>query len=453
MKNTEFLNLMGDIDIELIEKAEHPKRKRYAGKIWVSAIAACLAVAVAFGAVLGGTPVGISEKDGYAIVRAVYGEDVDEAPFYDYYYDGIDEFYKNMLVEMFEKNGGENAVYSPASLYMSLAMLAEMTDGESRAQILALLGADDIKETRAIAQRIWNACYRAENENKMLIANSVWLNERFDEYLKPQTLGTVAEYHYTSSFSGNFEDEAYTEAIKSWINEQTENLLEDSVGNLDFDPETVFSLISTVYFKDIWENKFSEGETKPMTFYTSANEAVKCDYLCQEAIYLIYEGENFTAILKEFESGGDMLFVLPERGHTPEELLHDEEFLEFFVYPYEKNFASENIAVRIPKFDISSEKDMVETMRNLGVTHIFNADASNFTPLAKDLDIFLNRFDHSVRVSIDENGCVGAGYTAIDGVCGVDPRLMKFDRPFLFSVFTEEGTPLFAGLINNPAKN
>ena len=38
----------------------------------------------------------------------------------------------------------ENRVYSPLSLYMALAMLAELTDGNSRQQVLDLLDVPDL---------------------------------------------------------------------------------------------------------------------------------------------------------------------------------------------------------------------------------------------------------------------------------------------------------------------
>ena len=40
-------------------------------------------------------------------------------------------------------SGENNVVVSPANLYLALAMLSETTDGESRAQLLSLLGLDD----------------------------------------------------------------------------------------------------------------------------------------------------------------------------------------------------------------------------------------------------------------------------------------------------------------------
>ena len=54
---------------------------------------------------------------------------------------------------------GENRVYSPLNVYMALAMLSELTDGETRAQVLDLLGVKDLKALRAQTSALWNANY------------------------------------------------------------------------------------------------------------------------------------------------------------------------------------------------------------------------------------------------------------------------------------------------------
>ena len=51
----------------------------------------------------------------------------------------VQAFQSATMGQLLGETGGENKVYSPANLYMALSMLAELTDGESRAQILQLL--------------------------------------------------------------------------------------------------------------------------------------------------------------------------------------------------------------------------------------------------------------------------------------------------------------------------
>ena len=54
------------------------------------------------------------------------------------YTDVLDGYLRAAIPQLLTGNSGENKVCSPINLYMALAMLAEVTDGESREQILAL---------------------------------------------------------------------------------------------------------------------------------------------------------------------------------------------------------------------------------------------------------------------------------------------------------------------------
>ena len=59
-----------------------------------------------------------------------------------------------------EAGEGENALYSPASLYLALAMTADTAAGETQAQMRALLGAKDADSLRAEAGNWYRSlCY------------------------------------------------------------------------------------------------------------------------------------------------------------------------------------------------------------------------------------------------------------------------------------------------------
>ncbi len=458
MKNEKFLELMSEIDEELLERAGKPKKKNMRKKVWISAIATCLALCMTLGAIFGlREPGGTVTANGFNIAAAVLpvGE-VDEAPFYNYYRDagGIKEFYKSSIAEMLKTEAGENTVYSPANLYMSLAMLAEATDGESREQILALLGKENIEEAREMAEALWTLSYEPGKKGTTILANSMWFRNDYTPLLKEATMKTLAKNYKVSTYSGRFENEAYVNAMKEWVHEHTNGFLKDLDMNWEMDCNTAFSILSTIYFKDGWDNIF-EG-TKNMTFYpTEESEGIKCEFLTVDGDNVIaYGGEKFTAISKPFANGGNMLFVLPDRGYTPEDLLTDEEFLRFIAEPEacgDKSYLPRDI--RIPKFDISAEERIEEKIKNLGITDVFEQDKANFTPLVKDRHPVVNKINQGVRIKIDEEGCEAAGYVKIDGIDGATsdmPKLVKFDRPFIFAVFTEEGIPLFTGTVNNP---
>ena len=64
------------------------------------------------------------------------------------YSEKLNSFFKATAPLLLSSENGENSLYAPANVYMALSLLSEVTDGESRAQILSLLGASDTAEQR-----------------------------------------------------------------------------------------------------------------------------------------------------------------------------------------------------------------------------------------------------------------------------------------------------------------
>lgn len=164
-------------------------------------------------------------------------------------------------------SAGENLAYSPLNVYMALAMLAELTGGESRAQILDLLGADSIEALRQQASDVWNASYRSDGAVESILASSVWLNE--DVSFNQDTMDTLADTYYASSFRGEMGSADFNKALQDWLNEQTGGLLSDQTGGIELEPETVLALATTVYFRAKWNNEFQESGTEPGIFHAA----------------------------------------------------------------------------------------------------------------------------------------------------------------------------------------
>ena len=60
------------------------------------------------------------------------------------YADSLDPYFATITETLLSGTEGKNAACSPVNIYLALAMLAETTDGNSRQQILDLLGADSM---------------------------------------------------------------------------------------------------------------------------------------------------------------------------------------------------------------------------------------------------------------------------------------------------------------------
>ncbi len=100
--------------------------------------------------------------------------------------------------------------------------------------------------------------------------------------------------------------------------------------------------------------------------------------------------------------------------------------------------------------------ELKDGLMALGVTDVFDAKASDFSPMTTDTDgLFVSRTDHAARVSVDEKGVEAAAYTVISadatGLLLADDEIdFILDRPFLFVVTGSDGLPLFTGIVNQP---
>lgn len=475
MKKNDISEAIGAIDEKFISESSPTKKSVNRKAIaWSSIVAAVLVIAVGVGAIFGGgnNPLVIKA---HAVCEAEYPETaqypkvglfgVPRDDGYDAWNEsrrerskfygagkGLEAFFEKSTAEFLSGAGDQNIVYSPLNVYMALAMLAEMTDGESRAQILSLIGANDIDSLREQAHAVWNANYSDDGAVTSILASSLWMNENVD--FNEKTLKTLAESYYASSFKGTMGSAEYTKAFQSWLNKQTGGLLKDQVNGLELDPETVLALATTIYYRAKWDGEFSKSTTKTDVFHSASGD-VKCDFMHQTQTFgTYYWGDNFSAAAKSIEGSGSMMFILPDEGVTPEQLLSDAQAtsLMFPRSAYE-NRKSIKINMSVPKFDVNSKTDLVKGLKNLGVSDVFSMSKSDFSPLTSDTKMYVNKVDHGARVAIDEEGVVAAAYTAMmlagSPMPPEDEVDFVLDRPFIFVLTGIDGLPLFVGIVNN----
>lgn len=349
-------------------------------------------------------------------------------------------------------SGEENSVYAPLNVYMALAMLAETTDGNSRQQILDLLGAESIEQLRQQATDVWNAHYAADGRSDLRLANALWLDESYDFHGTPHVL---AAYYYASTFHGDLGTQEMDEELRRWLNANTGELLYDQTQGLSMDPQTVFALTSTVYFAARWDGQFSEKNTKDGIFHAPGGN-ITTSFMNKSAYEIpYYWGSNFSAVSLELSGDNDMWLILPDEGVTMAEVLASDEYLQLILDPngWENRVYGNMVHLSLPKFDVSSSMDLCGDMQALGITDVFDASVADFSALTNTPGLSVTAFRHAARVAIDEEGVVGAAYTVIMAAGAVPPDgeiYFTLDRPFLFVVSSQDHLPIFAGTVMEP---
>lgn len=181
-----------------------------------------------------------------------------------------------------------------------------------------------------------------------------------------------------------------------------------------------------------------------------------------------YEGSKFSSVILPMEENGNMRIILPNEGTTPEQLLSDDEALScMLMNPEGSSYKSKLINLSIPRFDVSSGINLIDGMKSLGITDVFDYTVSDFTPLMdtsaeRDYDgepsfIYISKAEQDNRVMIDEEGCKAVSLTIIaacDGAMEITdkPIDLCIDRPFIFEILGESGLPMFVGIVNMPVE-
>ncbi len=482
MKKETLQNAVGNLSEELINEASENKKVKKIDFIkWSSLVAALLIIAIVsviFIEPFGGskTPQILSTQ-GLNVIEPQYPEmnkypsDTEmsnwenyEAAFkawradkekqqnqYKGYNEGLENYLKAAVKEFLKDSGNENKAFSPMNLYFALGMLSEVTEGESRKEILNLLGSRDINSLRKQAKAIWNANYSDDGVSTSLLGSSIWIDNSLAVYDTP--LNSLKENYFASSYYGDIGSEEVNEALRNWLNEHTGNFLKESVSDLELQPNTLLALASTVYFKDRWNVEFGKNSTETDVFYTTENE-VEAEFMSGWEFGSFYVSDNFSAYKKAFKNGGGMWFILPDESTNVENILNEDKTLDFIANNGE---GSENkeilVNLKIPKFDVTSDVNLSEGLKNLGLSDLFEYGKADFSALT-DTDLAVSSARQSARVKIDEEGVEAAAFTIITAEGGAilpdDEVDFILNRPFIYAITGADGLPLFAGVINNP---
>lgn len=430
-----------NISDELVESAD-VKRRRPRRAWYVSAVAALLVVVIA---------VALFRPGGgaLAIAEAAYHE-------YERLPDGIttpEGCFEALTAQFLSGAGEENAVLSPVNIYMALAMLAELTDGESRAQLLDLIGSQDIEAVREQAQAIWRACSMDVEEIQSVLASSVWLRD--DLGYVQETMDTLANTYYASSYRGEMGSGEINRAIQSWLNEQTRGLLEEQAATIETNPLTVLLLATTIYYSAQWTDEFNEERNYTDVFHAPSGD-VDAEYMYAGRFMEYYSGDGWGAVRLPLRGGNGMWFILPDEGVSMDALLEDEDVTRLMSAGEADGGEYARVYFSVPKFDIASQLDLIEGLMELGVTGVFDSAVSDFTPMTTDTDmpIYVSEATHAARVKIDEEGVEAAAFTVLDDPTSMAPSdeeiYFTLDRPFLFAISSQDSLPLFAGVVNRP---
>lgn len=365
------------------------------------------------------------------------------------YQEDLHRFAGRLSGHLLNVTGDQNAVYSPLNIYIALSMLCEAADGNSRAQIMDLLGADDIAVLREAVQALWEANYNTDEAITSILSNSLWLDERLA--YKPDLRQRLADDYYASSYVGDLDSDAGINTFRNWLNHATGDLLKDQAEGITPTPDTVMILASAIYYRGRWMSAFES--TTEEVFHAPTGD-IMCDMMHSEDTGIVYYGKNWKAVSQAVLNSGRMWIVLPDEGTDVLDIMNDPAVRAMLKDTADCESVRGNVQLSVPKLDIVSDLDLKDCLIEMGITDVFDPETADYSPLSVQTDLYLDAARHAARLKTDEEGIEAAAYTVMivneTGLFISDPIEFTADRPFFFSLQAADGSPLFEGVVNSP---
>lgn len=372
------------------------------------------------------------------------------------YREEMNAYYRKMMREILgtKDDSDENVVFSPLNTWFAFSLLAETSEGSTRSQLLDFLETSDLKALRERVEALWESNSVDTPVLKSLPANSIWLKDSIP--YKEEILKRLGEQYYADSFRGDPASPEMSRALQRWTEEHTGGLLKEDAKGMKLDRDTVLAVISSIYYRADWTDKFrKEADTKE-TFHGTAGDST-VEMMHRSDRMSVCRTENFTAVgLSLWDSGG-MYFYLPETGASVMDLANDPAVLKAAACGEDETDEWKDLDVHlsVPKFKVHEKTDLLEVLKQLGVKDALDPNRADFSPLTENAeDLYLDKVEHAAAVEVDENGVTGAAYTELDlAATAAHPseETLDFvlDRPFLFVITGADGSVLFAGMIKN----
>lgn len=360
----------------------------------------------------------------------------------------IDDEYRQAILDFSFSTASKllsnnNVMYCPISFYFALSQLAQLTNGKSRDEILDVLLIDNLNTLQDGYNNLFKKLTYINKNSELSFANGLWLNKNYQYRNEPLQL--LANKYYSSSYGVDFGDSKTKDIIEEWISDNTGRKL--GKGDLsDFDYQTVFVLINTIYFFDEWISKFDKNMNSIEDFL----DVGPTTFMNQELSSYYLNNEYYEASYLTFKNKLEIKFILPKSDIG--EFVKSEELLQQAFN--DSSYLVTSINYKIPKFSYKSSFDLVNFAKTIGITSVFDKTFADFSSLI-DGKIFVDKMFQKTYIEIDETGGKAAAFTGIEGKCESAPsEIINFilNRPFIY-IISAQDYPLFIGVVNNPNNN
>ena len=352
----------------------------------------------------------------------------------------------------------ENLFYSPASIFIALAMTCFGTKGKTAAEIVKVLHVASVPTAELnINMKKFLSTVNAvsDNNTKLLVANKLFI-EKSLEILESFIEGTREFYNAEVGLVDyKLHAERAREEINQWVEQKTNDKIKDLILPGMLDADTKLTLVNAIYFKGLWLEPFSKEATFPGSFFAAGNQEIRVPMMYQESNFKYTESEELACQTLEMPYVGgklSMVIFLPlETGglsSLEEKMTFDS--LQKSLSDLDASTPDE-IEVYLPKFKLTQRFDLNNILARMGAAEMFAAGKANFTGIS-EVPLYVSDVVHKAFIDVNEEGTEAAAATGIGMKMMSLKPMFNANHPFLFLIrHVDTGAILFLGRLAKPA--
>ena len=369
---------------------------------------------------------------------------------------------------LFKNQGGQKSfVFSPLSLQYALGMTANGASGETLEQIVGALGfGSDIDKLNEFCNKLLNQLPALDKDVTLKLADAIIVNQSYP--LQPSFKQLVESTYYAAVENMDFSNPNLVAGkINNWAYRNTNGLIDKLLNADDIGPDAIAFLMNALYLNAPWVPEgakplFDPENTQKDDFFMGGCIVTEAQFMHTQREFRHADLGSFQLLEVPYAGGKFAMYImLPEGevvGDTPnpksvygfDNLISD--FSQLDWKGALSKLETKTVNLKLPKFETSSEYQLNDVLKNLGMKLPFTGAAA-FDRMFQNpnLGAYIGQVIQKAKISVAEWGTEAAAVTVVQmeknsGFGPETPVEFSCNHPFAYLIAEKtSGVILFAG--------